>query len=169
MNHRLFEIYEDADVCEVIRMPGPGSSYKVHTTNGRARATDEVPVLATGFQCGGGARQLAAFFFEWNDDGYPVLTDEDCSTLFLVCTLSALMCGMPVIFIALSISSVSAFPSWQKVSRVIWACPLKEYGTGGFCLQSLTAVPMRTVRAEVRVYAIIRFNGIRKCRKIYPV
>ncbi|HBQ6345433.1 TPA: NAD(P)-binding domain-containing protein, partial [Klebsiella pneumoniae] len=81
MNHRLFEIYEDADVCEVIRMPGPGSSYKVHTTNGRAWATDEVPVLATGFQCGGGARQLAAFF-EWNDDGYPVLTDEDCSTLF---------------------------------------------------------------------------------------
>ena len=152
-------------MCEVIRMPGPGSSYKVHTTNGRAGLLTRCLCLLPASSVA--EEQGNWLLFEWNDDGYPVLTDEDCSTLFLVCTLSALMCGMPVIFIALSISSVSAFPSWQKVSRVIWACPLKEYGTGGFCLQSLTAVP--TVRAEVRVYAIIRFNGIRKCRKIYPV
>ncbi|QEM91000.1 thioredoxin reductase [Kosakonia radicincitans] len=81
MNNRLFEVYEDADVCEVVRATGSASTYRVHTTNGRAWLTDEVPILATGFLCGGGARQLSAFF-EWNDEGYPVLTEEDSSTLF---------------------------------------------------------------------------------------
>lgn len=81
MNNRLFEIYEDADVCEVIRMTGSSNAYQIHTTNGRAWLTGEVPILATGFQCGGGARQLSAFF-EWNDEGYPILTQDDSSTLF---------------------------------------------------------------------------------------
>lgn len=81
MNNPLFEVYEDADVREVVRTSGSSSTYRVHTTNGRTWLTDEVPILATGFQCGGGARQLSAFF-EWNDEGYPVLTEEDSSTLF---------------------------------------------------------------------------------------
>ncbi|MBJ3814711.1 thioredoxin reductase [Shimwellia pseudoproteus] len=81
MHHPQFAIYEDADVCKVISTPGAGSAYEVHTTNGSVWTTDQVPILATGFQCGGGATQLSAFF-EWNDDGYPVLTDQDSSTLF---------------------------------------------------------------------------------------
>lgn len=81
MTNPLFEVYEDADVCEVVRTSGSSSTYRVHTTNGRAWLTNEAPILATGFQCGGGARQLTAFF-EWSDEGYPVLTEEDSSTLF---------------------------------------------------------------------------------------
>lgn len=81
LNHRRFEIYEDADVCQVTRTASPESAYKVHTTHGQVFTTNQQPLLATGFQCGGGARQLSGFF-EWNDDGYPELTDEDSSTLF---------------------------------------------------------------------------------------
>mgnify|MGYP004706781657 FL=1 len=81
MNNRLFDIVEDADVCEVTRITGSTDAYQIHTTDGRAWHTEEIPILATGFQSGGGARQLSSFF-EWNEGGYPILTEEDSSTLF---------------------------------------------------------------------------------------
>lgn len=81
MNNRLFEVYEDADVCRVVRTAGDSVTYQVDTRDGQTWLTSEVPILATGFQSGGGARQLSSFF-EWNDEGYPVLTGEDSSTIF---------------------------------------------------------------------------------------
>ncbi|MCS5447071.1 hypothetical protein [Klebsiella pneumoniae] len=84
---------------------------------------------------------------------------------FPVCILSALMCGMPVIFIALSISSANAFLSWQKVSPVIWACHLKDCVTGGFCLQNPTAVPTMTAHAEVVFMQSFVLTGLESAGK----
>ncbi len=78
-HHPHLAIYEDADVCAVEQTTD--NSYVVHTTDGRHWKSRQSPLLATGFQCGGGARQLTALF-DWNQHGFPCLTQEDESTLF---------------------------------------------------------------------------------------
>lgn len=75
------EIYEDAEVCDVSKTLDPDGGYLINTSDGRGWVCSERPILCTGFQCGGGARQIRPFF-EWNDEGYPHLTKEDASTLF---------------------------------------------------------------------------------------
>lgn len=81
LDNRYFEIYEDADVTAVLKTSDTEEMYRIHTANGRAWCTHQRPILGTGFLCGGGARQLAPFF-DWNADGYPLLTPSDSSTRF---------------------------------------------------------------------------------------
>lgn len=81
MENRHFEIYEDADVINVIKTTDPDGVYRVQTSDGRAWISHQRPILGTGFTCGGGARQLGPFF-DWNDSGYPILTPSDGSTRF---------------------------------------------------------------------------------------
>ena len=64
-----------AEVAEVKRW---GQGYEVRTTNGKAFRSACSPVLATGFQ---GSMSLIRDLFETREDGYPLLNDQDESTI----------------------------------------------------------------------------------------
>lgn len=51
--------------------------YAIRTDDGNWHAVAAPPILATGFE---GSQKLIADLFEWRDDGYPQLNDEDEST-----------------------------------------------------------------------------------------
>lgn len=75
------EIHVNADVCNVRKNPGAEGGYQIISRDGRSWLSARQPFLCTGFLSGGGARQIHSFF-EWNNEGYPVLTKNDASTLF---------------------------------------------------------------------------------------
>ena len=79
------EIIFGANVTEVSHEPGQG--YRVHAEDGRYWDVEQPPILGTGFQQGGGARQIKDLW-SWGEDGNIVLGEMDESIhtpgLFLV-------------------------------------------------------------------------------------
>ena len=55
-----------------------GETYEVATVNGRVLQTPVAPFAATGFE---GGHRLVSHMFEHRDDGFPVLSDQDESTV----------------------------------------------------------------------------------------
>ncbi|MEM9185653.1 MAG: NAD(P)/FAD-dependent oxidoreductase [Planctomycetota bacterium] len=64
--------------CEVCGVRQHGDSYVVSARDGRELETPTPPLLATGFK---GGLQLVDGLFEQRDDGYPVLSEHDESTI----------------------------------------------------------------------------------------
>lgn len=80
---RLREANEDGLIlfnpAAVTRVETAGDAYCVYLDNGETLSTDQPPILATGFN--GRVPQIANLF-EWNEDGFPKVTEEsDESTL----------------------------------------------------------------------------------------
>ncbi|OZI31115.1 thioredoxin reductase [Bordetella genomosp. 10] len=79
------EIVFGVDVIAVTQNEAGG--YRIHAGDGRYWDEKQAPILGTGFQKGGGARQIAELW-AWDDDGRIVLSEADESTitpgLFLV-------------------------------------------------------------------------------------
>ncbi len=71
---RLF-LYGDVTVSEVCRY---GAGYEVCTPHDEAYDSDSPPILATGFT---GSLRLIGDHFEWDEDGYAVLSPVDESTV----------------------------------------------------------------------------------------
>ena len=71
--------------CTVIGVRRKGNGYQVALEDGDVVDCAEQPILASGFV---GSASLVRSLFEWRDDGFPLLTDNDESTvtqgLFLV-------------------------------------------------------------------------------------
>ncbi len=67
------------DPVAVTRVEKVDSTYRVRLDNGRSLTTTQPPILATGFN--GRVPQIANHF-EWNEDGFPIVTEEsDESTI----------------------------------------------------------------------------------------
>lgn len=64
--------------CEVCSVRQQGDAYVVCTCNDRQLKTSAPPLLATGFE---GSLRLTNDLFEQRDDGYPLLSEHDESTL----------------------------------------------------------------------------------------
>ncbi|MEX0794617.1 MAG: NAD(P)/FAD-dependent oxidoreductase [Pirellulaceae bacterium] len=71
--------------AEVVRVEQVGTEYEAITTDQGSFRTTQPPILATGFH---GSHKLIQNLFEQREDGYPLLSEEDESTitpgLFLV-------------------------------------------------------------------------------------
>ena len=71
--------------CSVIGVRRNDSGYQVALENGEVVDCAEQPILASGFV---GSASLVRSLFEWRDDGFPLLTENDESTvtqgLFLI-------------------------------------------------------------------------------------
>ncbi|MEM6956453.1 MAG: NAD(P)/FAD-dependent oxidoreductase [Myxococcota bacterium] len=80
------ELIPDAAVVSVRR---DESGYEVKTADGRTMRTDTPPLLATGFS---GGHTMVADLFEQRDDGFPLLTERDESTV----TPGIFICGPAV-------------------------------------------------------------------------
>jgi cation diffusion facilitator CzcD-associated flavoprotein CzcO len=74
---------------DVIGVRHQDGEYKVHSREGREFRSRTPPILATGFR---GSVSLVADLFEKRDDGYPLLTDQDESTI----TPGLFLCGPSV-------------------------------------------------------------------------
>jgi thioredoxin reductase len=71
--------------CPVIGVRRNGEGYRLSLGSGRVVDCAEKPILASGFV---GSASLVRSLFDWRDDGFPLLTEDDESTvtkgLFLV-------------------------------------------------------------------------------------
>ena len=71
--------------CTVIGVSRKGNGYRLALKNGDVVHCAEKPILASGFT---GSASLVRSLFDWRDDGFPLLTENDESTvtkgLFLV-------------------------------------------------------------------------------------
>lgn len=80
------EIVYDAEVVEVSKLEEK-DKFRVTSADGRYWDTENPPILGTGFQKGGGARQIKALW-DWDENGNLLLNEFDESTkspgLFLV-------------------------------------------------------------------------------------
>jgi len=72
------EIVFDASVVEVSSQEN--NIFRVHSSDGRYWDSQQPPILGTGFQKGGGARQIKDLW-QWGEDGHIVLSEIDESTL----------------------------------------------------------------------------------------
>lgn len=66
---------------DVMAVTNNGHCCRIHAADGRYWDTLTPPVLGTGFQKGGGARQIADLW-EWRDDGHLALSPLDESTVY---------------------------------------------------------------------------------------
>jgi cation diffusion facilitator CzcD-associated flavoprotein CzcO len=80
---RRINLVAGAAVFEVRR---EGRGYRVLCTNGRDFSTKSPPILANGFR---GSTSLVADLFERREDGYPLLSGQDESTI----TAGLFLCG----------------------------------------------------------------------------
>jgi thioredoxin reductase len=64
--------------CEIIKITKEQSGYRLHITDGSTYFSKTKPILATGFRSG--AKQIEGLF-KWREDGLPLLTENDESTI----------------------------------------------------------------------------------------
>lgn len=78
VNTGWLEIVFDADIVEVVA--NADSGFNIHAADGRQWASEQPPILGTGFLSGGGATQIKELW-EWDAKGQVMLTELDESTL----------------------------------------------------------------------------------------
>ena len=83
---RYVELVPEATIASVARID---ERYEITTSDGRWFHTDVPPILASGFA---GSHKLVADLFEQREDGYPLLSEQDESTI----TPGMFLCGPAV-------------------------------------------------------------------------